>query len=123
MRATFAKSPSETSTDLPSLRFTFGDLDERIWRVLVWPRLIFPVPVLLKRFFAPVWVFNLGIFFSFWTGASPSDWPRARHCPALATLRSVYQKPFFPATGEAAGWKTDWFQALTGAAATVGYLY
>jgi hypothetical protein len=24
-----------------------------------------PVPVLLKRFFAPVWVFNLGIFFSF----------------------------------------------------------
>src|SRR3569833_169123 len=65
MRATFAKSPSETSTILPSLRFTFGDLDERIWRVLVWPRLILPVPVFLKRFFAPVWVFNLGIVFSF----------------------------------------------------------
>jgi hypothetical protein len=27
-----------------------------------------PVPVLLKRFFAPVWVFNLGIFFSFGQG-------------------------------------------------------
>jgi hypothetical protein len=33
-------------------------------RVFVWPRLIFPVPVLLKRFFAPVWVFNFGMFFS-----------------------------------------------------------
>ena len=26
--------------------------------------MILPVPVFLKRFFAPVWVFNLGIFFS-----------------------------------------------------------
>jgi len=26
------------------------------------------VPVLLKRFFAPVWVFNLGIFFSLSAG-------------------------------------------------------
>src|SRR5512146_777897 len=64
MRATFAKSPSETSTIFPNLRFVLGDLDERMWRVFVWPRLILPVPVFLKRFFAPVWVFNLGIFFS-----------------------------------------------------------
>jgi hypothetical protein len=33
-------------------------------RVFVWPRLIFPVPVLLKRLAAPEWVFNFGIFFS-----------------------------------------------------------
>jgi hypothetical protein len=39
-----------------------------MWRVFVWPRLILPVPVLLKRFFAPVWVFNLGILFSFRKG-------------------------------------------------------
>jgi len=64
MRATFLKSPSETSTDLPSLRFTLGDFEVRMCRVFVWFRLILPVPVLLKRFFAPVWVFNLGIFFS-----------------------------------------------------------
>src|ERR1035441_2673236 len=64
MRATFLKSPSDTRTFLPSFRFTFGDFDERIWRVLVWCRTILPVPVFLKRFFAPVWVFNLGIFFS-----------------------------------------------------------
>jgi len=32
-------------------------------RVFVWPRLILPVPVLLKRLAAPVWVFNLGIRF------------------------------------------------------------
>jgi hypothetical protein len=31
-------------------------------RVFVWPRLILPVPVLLKRLAAPVWVFNFGIF-------------------------------------------------------------
>src|SRR3569833_2466978 len=77
MRATFVLSPSETSTFFPCLRFTFGDFDERIWRTLVWPRLILPVPVFLKRFFAPVWVFNLGIFFSFaldwawWPDRSP----------------------------------------------------
>jgi len=33
------------------------------------------VPVLLKRLAAPVWVFNLGIFFSFWP-------ERADCCPA-----------------------------------------
>jgi hypothetical protein len=41
-------------------------------RVFVWPRLILPVPVLLKRLAAPVWVFNLGIFFSFWPGKLPN---------------------------------------------------
>src|SRR5579863_57075 len=67
MRATFLKSPSETSRILPSFRLVFGDFEVRMCRVFVWPRLILPVPVLLKRLAAPVWVFNLGIFFSFWT--------------------------------------------------------
>jgi hypothetical protein len=62
MRATFAWSPSETIALLPSFRFNFGDFDVRMCRVFVWPRLILPVPVLLKRLAAPEWVFNLGIF-------------------------------------------------------------
>src|ERR1039458_2153658 len=65
MRATFLFSPSETSRVRPSLRFTFGDFEVRMCRVFVWPRLILPVPVLLKRLAAPVWVFNLGILFFF----------------------------------------------------------
>src|ERR1035437_4103393 len=78
MRATFLKSPSETSRVRPSLRFTLGDFEVRMCRVFVWPRLILPVPVLLKRFFAPVWVFNLGIVFSFWTGVYPHPISLAR---------------------------------------------
>src|SRR5208283_3469596 len=63
MRATFAWSPSETSRVRPSLRFTFGDFEVRMCRVFVWPRLILPVLVFLKRLAAPEWVFNLGILF------------------------------------------------------------
>ena len=69
MRDTFAWSPSETSALLPSARLVFGAFDVRMCRVFVWPRLIFPVPVLLKRLAAPEWVFNLGIFFSLLRGA------------------------------------------------------
>src|SRR4051794_22066907 len=93
MRATFLKSPSETSTILPSLRFVLGDFDERIWRVLVWPLLILPVPVFLKRFFAPVWVFNLGIFFSILARAeshSPPVWTLRQGFPRLERPYVVY---------------------------------
>src|SRR5580693_10003189 len=31
-----------------------------MWRILEWPRLNLPVPVLVKRFAAPEWVFNFG---------------------------------------------------------------
>src|ERR1700759_2625305 len=34
-----------------------------MWRFLVWPRRIFPVPVFLKRLAAPLCVFNLGMVF------------------------------------------------------------
>src|SRR5579863_3929264 len=72
MRATFLKSPSETSRVLPSFRLVFGALDVRMCRVFVWPRLILPVPVLLKRLAAPEWVFNLGIVFLVWTIEVPA---------------------------------------------------
>lgn len=80
MRATFAWSPSETTMLLPSLRFTLGDLDERMCRVFVWCRTILPVPVFLKRLAAPLWVFNLGIFFSFFLclGGEPKLNPKLR---------------------------------------------
>jgi hypothetical protein len=52
------------------LRFVFGPYDVRMCRVFVCPRLILPVPVLLKRLAAPVWVFNLGIVFSLSAEAS-----------------------------------------------------
>src|SRR5580692_5759917 len=70
MRATLSWSASETIRLLPSLRFVLGSLDVRIWRILVWWRLILPLPVLEKRLAAPVWVFNLGIVFSISAGGS-----------------------------------------------------
>src|ERR1035438_10693213 len=91
MRATFLKSPSETSRVRPSLRFTLGDFEVRMCRVFVWPRLILPVPVWLKRFFAPVWVFNLGIFFSLSSRAGRTHPPCDRDFPALLRLQPVYR--------------------------------
>jgi hypothetical protein len=35
--------------------------DVKMWRIFDWPRTILPVPVFLKRFAAPLWVFNLGM--------------------------------------------------------------
>jgi hypothetical protein len=43
----------------------FADFDVRMCRVFVWPRLILPVPVLLKRLAAPEWVFNFGMLSRF----------------------------------------------------------
>src|ERR1700677_1251212 len=79
MRETLSWSASETIKLLPSLRFVLGSLDVRMWRILVWWRLILPLPVLEKRLAAPVWVFNLGIVFSISAGQvskpaqNPSD--------------------------------------------------
>jgi hypothetical protein len=95
MRATFAWSPSETITLLPSLRFTLGDLDERMCRVFVWCRTILPVPVFLKRLAAPLWVFNLGIFLLFLDLlfldgiGSPVKLPIDRDFPAQEALPRV----------------------------------
>jgi hypothetical protein len=44
-------------------------------RVFVWPRLILPVPVLLKRLAAPECVFNFGIFFSLFQGFWRAKYP------------------------------------------------
>lgn len=91
MRATFAWSPSATITLLPSFRLDFGAFDVRMWRVLVWPRLILPVPVLLKRLAAPECVFNFGIVFSFfwfWRGLiRPAISLKDRDFPRLQSLR------------------------------------
>src|ERR1039458_8194135 len=96
MRATFLFSPSETSRVRPSLRFTFGDFEVRMCRVFVWPRLILPVPVLLKRLAAPVWVFNLGIFLLVWDGSSHPAAPPVRQgfpCPLWASSSIAHMEP------------------------------
>lgn len=88
MRATFAWSPSETIMLLPSLRFTLGDLDERMCRVFVWCRTILPVPVFLKRLAAPECVFNLGIVFSlYWRRAVAQSKSSANTGTSLHELR------------------------------------
>jgi len=45
----------------PSARFFFGDFFSRMWLVKGWRPRTLPEPVTLKRFFAPEWVFILGI--------------------------------------------------------------
>ena len=82
---------------LPSLRFVLGSFDVRMWRVLVWPRLILPVPVFEKRLAAPEWVFNLGIVFSFWlhcalnSAYSPRPLPNRLERTTLGTEISASQ--------------------------------
>src|ERR1700743_366771 len=61
MRATFAWSASETRALWASLRLVLVSFDVRMWRIFDWPRTILPVPVFLKRFAAPLCVFNLGM--------------------------------------------------------------
>ena len=53
---------------------------------------------LMKRFFAPVWVFNLGIFFSFrrkWS-SSPQICPARQGLPCLTRPQPVYPNLRFP---------------------------
>src|SRR5579863_3491966 len=99
MRATFLKSPSETSRILPSFRFVFCFFEVRMCRVFVWPRLIFPVPVLLKRLAAPEWVFNFGIFFFswFWRSVLLQQRGRLTGISPLFRPQSVYRKAAFGA--------------------------
>jgi|ERR1700680_3785505 len=62
MRLIFGVSASLTSTECPSFFFRFFDFDVRMWRKCECPRITFPVAVFLKRFAAPLCVFNFGIF-------------------------------------------------------------
>ncbi len=50
-----------TRPDLRKLRFLFVDFLVRIWLVKALERLIFPEPVFLKRFAAPLLVFIFGM--------------------------------------------------------------
>jgi hypothetical protein len=61
MCCSFRTSAGDTSR-LPRIcRFDFVVLLVRMWRLNALARMIFPVPVFLKRLAAPRCVFNLGI--------------------------------------------------------------
>ena len=45
----------------PSRRFRLGLFFSRMWLVMAWRALTLPLPVILKRFFAPEWVFIFGM--------------------------------------------------------------
>ncbi len=47
-------------------------LEVKMWRAKAWLRLILPVPVFLKRFDAPLWVFSFGI----WIVSGKRAWER-----------------------------------------------
>ena len=65
----------ETMTDLPNLRLRLLALDDRMWRAKACRRSTLPVADILKRFCAPLWVFNFSlIFFGF--GNSILQFPR-----------------------------------------------
>src|SRR5258708_8281818 len=61
IRFTLRRSPGLTSVPLPSLRLRFLSFEVRMWRRCECPRFTFPVAVFLKRFDAPLCVFNFGI--------------------------------------------------------------
>ena len=53
----------ETMTDWPNLRLRLLDLEVRMWRANACRRSTLPVAVSLKRFCAPLWVFNFSLIF------------------------------------------------------------
>ena len=50
-------------TDWPNLRLRFLALEVRMWRANACRRSTLPVAVILKRFCAPLWVFNFSLIF------------------------------------------------------------
>lgn len=63
--ATRLWSDGETSVERRKCRFRFRDLLVKMWLRNALTRLIFPVPVTLKRFFAPESVFIFGMITPF----------------------------------------------------------
>src|SRR5882762_9402931 len=61
MRSSFRASASDTCWVPRMCRFDFVVLPVRMWRLNALARMIFPVPVFLKRLAAPLCVFNFGI--------------------------------------------------------------
>ena len=53
----------ETTTDCPSLRLRLRAFEVRMWRAKACWRITLPVAVSLKRFCAPLWVFNFSLIF------------------------------------------------------------
>ena len=50
-------------TAWPSFRLRLLVLEVRMWRANAWWRTTLPVAVSLKRFCAPLWVFNFSLIF------------------------------------------------------------
>jgi len=104
--------PSRSRRPTPAESFPASAWSSRLRRKdvprLRLARLIFPVPVLLKRLAAPVWVFNLGISSRFWsvlcgpflvqTGVAPGHPPRRQRLPRLSRPQTVYRNHRFHAT-------------------------
>src|SRR5271169_927765 len=91
MRITFLKSASLTSTALPRCFLRFLDLEVRMWRRFALCRLIFPVPVFLKRLAAPLCVFSLGINSSQLSVVSSQLHRQQRNIHLLLTQRSHHE--------------------------------
>src|SRR5258708_33864289 len=95
MRATLGESATETRVCPPSLRLVLVAFEVRMWRILDWPRLNLPVPVFLKRFAAPLCVFNLGIvILTKCCFRQPSEYIRVwLVCCYFSVLRRGYPPP------------------------------
>src|SRR5687768_12438252 len=61
MRSMRSRSPPVTSAPRDRRRFRFGAFFSRMWLRLACRRVILPLPVILKRLAAPLWVFIFGI--------------------------------------------------------------
>src|SRR3954453_7195383 len=66
MRSTIGVSTAETDWSLRKACFRLADFFSRMCDFIPCRRISLPVPVILKRFLAPEWVFCLGIFESGW---------------------------------------------------------
>jgi hypothetical protein len=66
------RSCLEISRSRPKLRLRLGDFFSRMWLELAWRALSLPVPVFLKRFFAPECDFIFGIRVGQYRGMRPS---------------------------------------------------
>ena len=53
----------ETTADCPNLRLRLLAFEVRMWRAKACRRSSLPVAVSLKRFCAPLWVFNFSLIF------------------------------------------------------------
>src|SRR5262245_64223818 len=60
-RRTSRASDASTGWSRRKPRLRFGDFFSRLWLFIAWRRRSLPVPVTLKRFLAPEFVFCLGI--------------------------------------------------------------